>query len=63
MSAPVAEFTVIDSACVAVAATLSETRTVKLDVPVPEGVPEMTPVELPSDKPVGSEPTVTVHEP
>jgi hypothetical protein len=61
--APVTALTVIDKACVAVAATLSLTRRVKLDVPVPVGVPEMTPVELLSVNPVGNVPTVTVHEP
>ena len=63
MSAPVAAFTVILRAFEAVAATLSLTRTVKLLVPVPVGVPEMTPVPAVSVRPVGSVPTVTVHEP
>jgi len=63
LSAPVAALTVRLRAAVAVAATASVTRTVKELVPVPDGVPEITPVELFSVRPVGSVPTVTVHEP
>jgi hypothetical protein len=37
----------------------SVTLTVKLDVPVAEGVPEIVPVELPRDNPAGSEPLIT----
>ena len=58
-----AALTVRVKALVAVAATLSATRTVKLDVPATVGVPEITPVELPRESPVGRLPTVTVHEP
>ena len=63
MSAPVAAPTVKENALEAVAATLSDTRIVKLEVPKTVGVPEITPVELFKDKPVGREPTVTVQDP
>ena len=62
MSAPVAALTVSERAAVAVAATLSVTRTVKALVPVALGVPEITPAAL-RERPVGRVPTVTVHEP
>ena len=55
--------TVIESAAVAVLGIASDTCTVKDDVPVPVGVPDITPVEAFRDSPVGSVPTVTVHEP
>ena len=55
--------TVIESAAVAVLGMESDTCTVKLLVPVPVGVPDMTPVEAFRESPVGSVPTVTVHDP
>ncbi len=54
-------FTVMLSAWVAVAEAASVTRTAKLLVPVPIGVPEIAPVLGASDKPVGSVPEAMVH--
>ncbi len=50
----------IERALVAVAATLSVTRTVKLNVPAAVGVPVIAPA-LERDSPVGSDPTVTAQ--
>ena len=48
---------------VAVVATESATRTVKVEVPATVGVPAITPVPAVKVSPVGRVPTVTVHEP
>jgi hypothetical protein len=48
---------------VAVAATASVTRMVKVELPVTVGVPEITPVEELRERPVGNVPTVTVQLP
>jgi hypothetical protein len=55
-------FTVIDSCCVAVCAgdPLSDTDTVKLELPAAVGVPEITPA-LDRDSPAGRLPDVTDH--
>ena len=56
-----AALTVILSDLEAVLEYVSLTCTVKLLVPVPVGVPEITPVLAFSDKPVGKEPEVIDH--
>lgn len=55
--------TVIDSASEFVCAglLLSLIATLKLEVPVPVGVPEMIPVEAPSAKPAGKLPEAIDH--
>ena len=52
---------VIDRALVAVAARLSVTWTVKLDVPAVVGVPVIAPVDELSDSPLGRDPTDIDH--
>ena len=52
---------VIESAFVAVAPTLSVTRTVKFDVPAADGVPAMTPAPVIGLNPAGSDPDANDH--
>jgi hypothetical protein len=51
----------IESAWSSVALTLSVTRAVKFEVPAAVGVPEIVPVELPSDNPAGRLPETIDH--
>jgi hypothetical protein len=54
-----AAFTTIDKAWSSNTPFVSVTRTVKLNVPVAVGVPEITPVPLFKERPAGNAPTVT----
>ena len=47
--------------CCAVSPAVSVAWMVKAKLPGADGVPEIVPVLLPSDKPVGSVPVATVH--
>ena len=56
-----AAFTTIESACVAVAPTLSVTLAVKLEVPLVVGVPVIAPVEATRESPAGRLPEESDH--
>ena len=56
MGAVEVAFTVMLSACVAVCDVVSATFTVKLLVPVPDGVPEIVPEAAASPSPLGNVP-------